>query len=194
MNNRTLVYITLLCLTTVVFVRPDEARTNEMLQCSQLPHEQQLLLTEAELTQCLMPFGVLVAADHRFPESFLIQTARIIAQYLDPDHDGQVDRMAVHEQWISHGDWIPMPWDPEHWYQIEESLNDEIGYGMIAPRWWMDGWIRKQGPNPVQQATLFEEVTHLYTDRGLAYVYPDLFSVERYTCCLLYTSPSPRDS
>ncbi len=143
------------------------------------------MLQNAGLTKCLFPFGTLVAADSRKPDSYVTQAAQIIAQYLDPNRDGNIDYTAVHAQWQNKGDWIPMPWDQDDWSQKEEALNQAIGYGMIAPRWWMDGAIQEQGPNSQQRAMLFEEVTHLFSDQGLAYAFPAQFLVDTYDSSIL---------
>ena len=78
-----------------------------------------------------------------------------------------------------------MPWDKDDWQESEEMLNEAIGYGMIAPRWWMDGELNERDPTVQQRRMLFEEVTHLYTDQGLRYLYPAQFGAEDYTSSIL---------
>lgn len=156
----------------------------QRFSCDRLDAAKKTLLEDAGLTKCLFPFGTLVAADSRIPDSYVTQTAQIIAQYLDPNRDGNIDYTAVHAQWQNKGDWIPMPWDQNDWSQKEAALNQAIGYGMIAPRWWMHGAIQEQ-PNNQQRAMLFEEATHLFSARGLAYAFPTQFSLDTYDSSIL---------
>lgn len=137
-------------------------------------------LADGGLTRCLYPFGILVAGDAQFSDAYITQAARIMAQYIDPNQDGKPDLPDVYRALVGSNAWLPMPWDQDDWLEVEEDINDVVGFGMIAPRWWMDGRIHKAGPTPKQNTLFFEEVTHLYTEFGLGGAYPHLFGTETY--------------
>lgn len=119
------------------------------------------------------------------PDRHVQQTAQIIARYLDPDRDGTVDYPDVLQAWNAAGAWVPMPWTERKWRRQEDKLQDAFGYGMAAPKWWMDGPISQEGPNQPQRQMLFEEITHLFTHLGLGSAFPAQFSVEDYTSSIL---------
>lgn len=137
-------------------------------------------LAEGGLTRCLYPFGILVAGNANFTDAYIAQAARVVAQYIDPNQDGKPDLPDVYRTLVASNAWLPLPWDQEDWLEVEEDINEVVGFGMIAPRWWMDGRIQEAGPTPTQNTLFFEEVTHLYTEFGLGRAYPHLFGTETY--------------
>ena len=62
---------------------PKSCNSNEI----SISKEWKDILTSASFTKCVMPFGVLIGADYRMPDSYLTQAAMILAEILDPDMD-----------------------------------------------------------------------------------------------------------
>ena len=140
-----------------------------------LPGDVKSALMTTNMTQCAMPFGILIAADEQMPEKHVNMLASIVAELLDQDRDGLPDDPKLHKSlkpWETV--WLAMPTDPNRWEkkQIPE-LNRYLGYDMIAPKWWMNTENEEQ-----TKMMLVEEAFHFITQFGLSEVYPTKFSVD----------------
>ena len=140
-----------------------------------LPGDVKSALMTTNMTQCAMPFGILIAADEQMPEKHVNMLASIVAELLDQDRDGLPDDPKLHKslkRWETV--WLAMPTDPNRWEknQIPE-LNRYLGYDMIAPKWWMNTENEEQ-----IKMMLVEEAFHFITQFGLSEVYPTKFSVD----------------
>ena len=70
------------------------------------------------MTQCMMPFGVLLSADENMPRSYLEMSGKILAELLDQDLDGSIDDSSLFT-FVSNWEfgWMAMPTDHEKWEQ-----------------------------------------------------------------------------
>jgi len=136
-------------------------------------------LTEAGLTKCILPFGVIIGAASDVPDSYLTMTAKIVAELLDPDMDGTPNDPKVLGL-IAGGQsvWFPMPTDEASWSSgVEESLGRTLqSYGIMIPKWWL-GSFSSSGPNTRTKAVMVEELVHGFTQFGYGVAYPDVFGV-----------------
>ena len=135
-------------------------------------------LIEAGMTQCIMPFGVLLSADQNMPRSYLEMAGKILAEMLDQNLDGIMDDSLLFEyvsNWQS--GWLAMPTNYNQWetYQLP-ILENELGYDIIIPSWWMGS--TNSEPNEHSIAVMVEEITHFLTQFGYGPCYPDKFGVE----------------
>ena len=138
-------------------------------------------LMEAGMTQCMMPFGVLVSADQNMPRSYLEMTGKILAEFLDQDLNGMMDDSSLFSyvsDWRT--GWLAMPTNHDQWEtQQLPILYQELGYDIIIPSWWM-GAIESD-PNANAVAVMVEEITHFLTQFGYSPLYPDKFGVENWS-------------
>ena len=69
-------------------------------------------LMEVGMTQCMMPFGVLLSADENMPRSYLEMSGKILAELLDQDLDGSIDDSSLFT-FVSNWEvgWLAMPTD-----------------------------------------------------------------------------------
>jgi len=138
-------------------------------------------LMESGMTQCTMPFGVLISADQDMPELYLEMAGKILAEMLDQNIDGVIDDSALIEHvtnWES--GWLAMPTNFNQW-EAEQlpNLSDYLGYDIIIPSWWMG--IHESNPDNQAIAVMVEEITHFLTQFGYSLQYPDKFGVEDWT-------------
>ena len=143
-----------------------------------LNKEERSTLADTGMTQCAMPFGVLLAADKRMPEAYVHQAAGILAEMLDQNMDGEPDDPALvkllQDRQIA---WLAMPVDPETWEREQlPKLLQVLGYDIIIPSWWMG--VRSNTPDDHARAVMVEEVHHFITQFGLSRLYPEVFGVE----------------
>ena len=138
-------------------------------------------LMEAGMTQCMMPFGVLVSADQNMPRSYLEMAGKILAEMLDQDLDGMMDDSSLFSyisDWRT--GWLAMPMNHDQWEtQQLPILYQELGYDIIIPSWWM-GAVESD-PNANAVAVMVEEITHFLTQFGYSPLYPDKFGVENWS-------------
>ena len=138
-----------------------------------LPNNVKSALMTTNMTQCAMPFGVLIAADKRMPKKYVNLLASIVAEFLDQNRDGLPDDPELHrrlKRWKTA--WLAMPTDPNRWEKKQiPKLNRYLGYDIIAPKWWMNGSEKQI------RMMLVEEAFHFITQFGLSEVYPRKFSV-----------------
>ena len=78
----------------------------EIFACSELPEWYdngdsyyfqmgvQLLVSHG-FTKCALPFGVMMVADGSVPDSSILASAKILAEFLDQDRDGNYLRIAI---------------------------------------------------------------------------------------------------
>ena len=69
---------------------PDDARSPAsvfLCQEASLPAEVLDALAAADFTRCAMPFGIVLAADDRMPQSYVQKSAQILAELMDKDMD-----------------------------------------------------------------------------------------------------------
>ena len=73
-------------------------------------------LMEVGMTQCMMPFGVLLSADQNMPVSYLEMSGKILAELLDQDLDGAIDDSSLFS-FVSNWEvgWLAMPTDHDQW-------------------------------------------------------------------------------
>ena len=79
-----------------------------------LPDKVKKVLMETEMTQCAMPFGVLIAADKKMNKNYVNLLASIVAEFLDQNRDGIPDDPKLHEilkNWKKA--WLAMPTSPK---------------------------------------------------------------------------------
>ncbi|MBC8345090.1 MAG: hypothetical protein ISR82_03830 [Candidatus Marinimicrobia bacterium] len=115
-------------------------------------------------------FGVKVLGSEKISESKVLHAAKILAQYLDNDEDGNVDNPIVTEKLVSVGATIVM--------FENESDADNSNYNMPAHDHIQDLYgeetipsFNKNGINNRFDASL-EEVLHLVTHEGFSVIYP----------------------
>ena len=139
-------------------------------------------LTSVEFTRCAMPFGVLLAADDRMPETYVQKAAQILAELIDKDIDGVADDEALAaqlSQWSIA--WLAMPWDPERWENDQlPQLQRVLGYDIVIPRWWMES-SSIPDPGSQERAMMVEEIIHFMTQFGWSELYPAQFGVNDWT-------------
>ena len=73
-------------------------------------------LMEVGMTQCMMPFGVLISADQYMPKSYLEMAGKILEEMLDQDLDGMMDDSSLFtyvSNWQS--GWLAMPTNYNQW-------------------------------------------------------------------------------
>ncbi len=138
-------------------------------------------LMEVGMTQCMMPFGVLLSADRNMPVSYLEMSGRILAELLDQDIDGAIDDSSLFS-FVSNWEvgWLAMPTDYEQWESEQlPTLINELGYDIIIPSWWMNS----SSPEPSEHsiAVMVEEITHFLTQFGYGPRYPNEFGVENWS-------------
>ena len=133
------------------------------------------------MSQCMMPFGVLLSADQNMPKSYLEMAGKILAEMLDQDLDGMMDDSTLFE-YVSNWQtgWLAMPTNYNEWEtQQLPILEDELGYDIIIPSWWMGATALE--PNSHSIAVMVEEITHFLTQFGYSPRYPQKFGVENWT-------------
>ena len=137
-----------------------------------------IALMEVGMTQCMMPFGVLLSADQNMPRSYLEMAGKILAEMLDQDLDGTIDDSSLFifvSNWES--GWLAMPTNYNQWEtQQLPNLINKLGYDIIIPSWWMGS--TNSEPNEHSIAVMVEEITHFLTQFGYSPRYPDKFGVE----------------
>ena len=114
-------------------------------------------LESANFTKCVRPFGVLIGAQDGIPDVYIAQAAKIAAEILDPDMDGEPNDSTVFQLVSDYTTaWIPMPTDRNSWTigGVEDELGQKLGsYGLQLPQWWMIGDKEFGDLNPDQKAT-----------------------------------------
>ena len=138
-------------------------------------------LIKAGMSQCMMPFGVLLSADQNMPKSYLEMAGKILAEILDQDLDGIMDDSTLFE-YVSNWQtgWLAMPTNHNQWEtQQLPLLENELGYDIIIPSWWMGPTTLE--PNSHSIAVMVEEITHFLTQFGYSPRYPEKFGVENWT-------------
>ena len=138
-------------------------------------------LMEVGMNQCMMPFGVLIAADQYMPKSYLEMAGKILAEMLDQDLDGVMDDSSLFtyvSNWQS--GWLAMPTNYNQWEtQQLPNLVNNLGYDIIIPSWWMGS--TNSEPNEHSIAVMVEEIIHFLTQFGYSPRYPDKFGVENWS-------------
>jgi len=138
-------------------------------------------LMEVGMTQCMMPFGILISADQNMPKSYLEMAGKILAEMLDQDLDGMMDDSSLFtyvSNWQS--GWLAMPTNYNQWEtQQLPNLVNNLGYDIIIPSWWMGS--TNSEPNEHSIAVMVEEITHFLTQFGYSPRYPDKFGVENWS-------------
>jgi len=141
-------------------------------------------LESANFTKCVRPFGVLIGAADGIPDVYIAQAAKIAAEILDPDMDGEPNDSTVFQLVSDYTTaWIPMPTDRNSWISggVEDELSQKLGsYGLQLPQWWMIGDTEFGDLNPDQhaKAVMVEEIIHFMTQFGYSRAYPEIFGVE----------------
>jgi len=141
-------------------------------------------LESANFTKCVRPFGVLIGAADGIPDVYIAQAAKIAAEILDPDMDGEPNDSTVFQLVSDYTTaWIPMPTDRNSWISggVEDELGQKLGsYGLQLPQWWMIGDTEFGDLNPDQyaKAVMVEEIIHFMTQFGYSRAYPEIFGVE----------------
>ena len=138
-------------------------------------------LMEVGMTQCMMPFGVLLSADENMPRSYLEMSGKILAELLDQDLDGTIDDSSLFT-FVSNWEvgWLAMPTDHEQWENEQlPNLINKLGYDIIIPSWWMNSTSSE--PNEHSIAVMVEEITHFLTQFGYGPRYPNEFGVENWS-------------
>ena len=148
----------------------------------ELPSNVKSALMSAGFTRCSMPFGVLLAADSQFAESYVRLSAQIVAEMLDSDRDGVADDgllIAEIQKW--NVAWLAMPFDHDRWESEQlPGLQAVLGYDIIIPAWWI-GNTSSAEPDTHAKAVMVEEITHFITQFGWSTVYPEQFGVNGWT-------------
>lgn len=131
------------------------------------------------MTQCMMPFGILIAADTEMPSSYVEMVGTIVSELVDGDKDGTPDDPAVLAKLQQGADaWLAMPVNPDLWESDQfPQLEGVLGYDIIVPMWWMEEGTPPESPSTHAQAVMVEEVTHFFTQFGWGPVYPAQFGV-----------------
>ena len=138
-------------------------------------------LMEAGMTQCMMPFGVLLSADQDMPKSYIEIAGKILAEMLDQDMDGVIDDSLLFP-YVSDWEtgWLAMPTDYDKWENQQlPLLYNKLGYDIIIPSWWMDSI--SPNPNTHSIAVMVEEIAHFLTQFGYSPLYPNQFGVENWS-------------
>ena len=138
-------------------------------------------LIEAGMSQCMMPFGILLSADQNMPKSYLEMAGKILAEMLDQDLDGIMDDSTLFK-YVSNWQtgWLAMPTNYNQWETLQlPILENELGYDIIIPSWWMGPTTLE--PNTHSIAVMVEEITHFLTQFGYSPRYPQKFGVENWT-------------
>ena len=133
------------------------------------------------MTQCMMPFGVLLSADRDMPKSYLEMAGKILAEMLDQNLDGIIDDSLLLEHVSNSGKgWLAMPTNYNQWEtQQLPILENELGYDIIIPSWWMGSTNAE--PTEHSISVMVEEITHFLTQFGYSPCYPDKFGVENWS-------------
>lgn len=167
--------------------RPQAARPKPIpiLDCRDprldLDADQRAALAAVGFSRCAMPFGVLLAADDRMPDSYLALAAAVLAEMLDQNLDGSPDDAALvsllRNRKVA---WLAMPTDRRDWERRQlPRLERVLGYDIVIPAWWLD--VRPDGPDARGRAVTVEEVHHFITQFGLSRLHPEIFGVEDWT-------------
>ena len=138
-------------------------------------------LMEVGMTQCMMPFGVLLSADENMPRSYLEMSGKILAELLDQDIDGTIDDSSLFT-FVSNWEvgWLAMPTDHEQWENEQlQNLINKLGYDIIIPSWWMNSTSSHTNEHSI--AVMVEEITHFLTQFGYGPRYPNEFGVENWS-------------
>jgi hypothetical protein len=146
-----------------------------------LDDEERDALATTGLTQCAMPFGVLLAADERMPETYVRLATAVLAEMLDQNLDGTPDDPDLVEL-LRDRDvaWLAMPTDEDDWERRQRPrLERVLGYDIVIPAWWLD--VRADGPDARGRAVTIEEIHHFITQFGLSRLYPETFGVDDWT-------------
>jgi len=132
----------------------------------------------AGFTQCVLPFGILVAADKKMPKEHLRMAGAVLAEMLDQNMDGEPDDENVVEVLRNRSQaWLAMPMDAELCEDTQlPILNQTFGYDIIIPSWWMG--VEGGQPDARARAVIVEEVHHFITQFGYSVVYPRVFGVD----------------
>jgi len=142
-----------------------------------IPNKVKKNLMKVDLTQCAMPFGVLIVADKKMDKKYINMLASIVAEFLDQNRDGIPDdpKLLKHlQKWKKA--FLAMPENHNKWENKQIStVQKYLGYDLIAPGWWMDNGNIKQ-----IKAMLVEEAFHFITQFGLSEAYPKKFGVENW--------------
>ena len=135
-------------------------------------------LAQAGCTQCVMPFGILIAADSRMPKEYVRTAGAVLAEILDQDMNGEPDDAKLVEVLRNRKRaWLAMPMDEDNWeYSQRPILNRVFGYDIIIPSWWLD--VSGPVPDARARAVIVEEVHHFVTQFGYSVVYPETFGVD----------------
>ena len=126
--------------------------------------------------KCVDVFGIPVYATADTPDTKVLHAANVLAQYLDNDADGKPDHAQVHAMMKKNKAAMVMTATERsferldvHRYIPERTWDAMITQGLFGeetlPEWSRRGRF---------DATL-EEVLHLITHAGYAYVYPEVF-------------------
>lgn len=151
-------------------------------QSESLSADKKLALMEAGMTQCVMPFDILIAADEDMPSPYIELTATIVAEMVDADKDGLADDPRVLQQ-LQKGDiaFLAMPMEPYKWEQDQfPKIEGILGYDIIVPMWWMEQDTSATSPSIHARSVMVEEVTHLFTQFGWSSIYPAQFGVDNW--------------
>ena len=146
-----------------------------------LDDEERDALAITGFTRCAMPFGVLLAADERMPETYVRLAAAVLAEMLDQNLDGTPDDPDLVEL-LRDRDiaWLAMPTDEDDWERRQRPrLERVLGYDIVIPAWWLD--VRTDGPDARGRAVTIEEIHHFITQFGLSRLYPEAFGVDDWT-------------
>lgn len=168
-----------------VYILPTDIPILKVFSCDNdslpLSDEAKNALMTAGMTQCMMPFGVLLSADQNMPKPYIEMAGKILAEMLDQNLDGIMDDSTLFEyisDWQSC--WLAMPTNYNLWETVQlPILYDELGYDIIIPSWWMGTTTLE--PNSHSIAVMVEEVTHFLTQFGYSSQYPDEFGVENWS-------------
>ena len=141
-------------------------------------------LSRAGFTQCVMPFGILIAADSKMPKEYVRTAGAVLAEMLDQDMDGQPDDPRLVKVLRDRKRaWLAMPVDEDAWEDTQlPILNREFGYDIIIPSWWMG--VKGSVPDTHARAVIVEEVHHFITQFGYSVVYPKVFGVDDWSSIL----------
>jgi hypothetical protein len=145
-----------------------------------LSNEAKEALRNAGFTKCIMPFGVLIAADTDMPDDYVKMAGLITAELLDPDKDGTVNDTALLtelQKWEK--SWLAMPMDNQKWEEEQlPQLSSVLGYDIVIPMWWMEEGSQAAFPTVHGKAVMVEEIIHFMTQFGWSTIYPEQFSVD----------------
>ena len=193
MINKKKLFLGFVC---ILFCCSTHDTSKEILEISEIPplkvyscdsdsiiisSEAKSALMEVGMTQCMMPFGVLLSADQNMPVSYLEMSGRILAELLDQDLDGAIDDSSLFS-FVSNWEvgWLAMPTNHQQWESEQlPNLINKLGYDIIIPSWWMNS----SSPEPSEHsiAVMVEEITHFLTQFGYGPRYPNEFGVENWS-------------